>query len=276
MFTITDRPEENQTTASLFERAVKIAGLTMAPFDPSTVGAPDFTAPTAAEVSAAAYEAALDGKDPSTDKGVQKILTSHLLGTVIGGFHYRNQVALSRAKLAHYQSEAPTLLEELATRFEDATQTMRHALELVGHVSLQDQARNLYTLNDDQNEAVFAATMADRKTRPMLDALPFIVAATGDPFESRAKHKTLMYADATFEQFNEHRLDGESMRNNYGREHSVWDVLGAGVDVELATTKAELDARIHRIEHPEAPRDLNGEQARRDDARAMAQALGIN
>ena len=72
MFAITDLPDRNHTTATLFRSAVKRAGLTLEPFNPATVPAPEFTAATPKEIADAAYKAATAGKDPSTDKEVQR------------------------------------------------------------------------------------------------------------------------------------------------------------------------------------------------------------
>lgn len=278
MFKITDSIDQNTTTAALFKRAVKIASLDLEPFDPATVPAPAFTAATAAELSAAAYKAATAGKDPSTDKEVQRLLMSKMLGDQIGGLHYRNELARSRAELEHYKDQAPALLEELTAKFEDAVETMTAAIEIIGHMELTDGLRQLAHLSDRKAAAVATAHAANSRTGGMIDALPTIVAAaTGRPLVGGGKHALLTYIKPSLQQFNDHMLSGHSTMNNYGRKHNVWDLLNDGITVELATTAEEVQSRINRIERDaeDLRHDYRAEAAATAEARAQGKAMGI-
>jgi hypothetical protein len=276
-FKITDNVDQNHLTATLFKRAVKIAGLTLPAFDPATVNTPEFSPATAAQVADAAYTAASAGKDPSADKEVQRLLMSKLLGDTIGGMYHRNQVALSRAELEHYQDHAPALLEELRTRFEEAVQTMEEAIPVIGHMELEDALRQAGNMSPARGTAAAAAYSANARTRPLIDALPTIAAATGEPLESGPKYALLTYTTPSLHQFNENRLDGQSTMNTHGRAHNVWDILNDGVTVELATTTEEVQDRISRIERElsDYGRDHRAEAAQHAEARAQAKAMGF-
>ncbi|MET3718325.1 hypothetical protein [Arthrobacter sp. UYEF21] len=275
-FQITDNTDQNHMTATAFKRAVNIAGLTLPAFNPATVSTADFTPATATQVSEAAYKAATAGKDPSADKEVQRLLMSKLLGDQIGGMYHRNQVALSRAELEHYQAHAPALLEELRTMFDDAVETMTEQIPVLGATHLEDRLREIGNIPEKQAHAITAAYSANKKAASLIEALTTVAAAAnGETLAAGGRYGHLLYTKPTAAQFDHHSLSSHTTHNNYGRAHNVWDLLNNGVPVELATTAEEVKARVNAIEHPEAPRDYRAEEARRDVARAHAKALGI-
>jgi hypothetical protein len=276
-FTITENTDQNHMTAAAFKRAVKIAGLTMPDFDPATVPTADWTPASTEEIADAAFKVAAAGKDPAADKNVQALLTSRLLANTIGGLYHRNQVALSKAELEHYQEHAPALLEDLTTAFDDAVEAMTDAAQIIGHMDLEDGLRQSGNMRPERAQAVAHAHVANGRARNLIDALPVIAAATGETLDAGPHHGLLTYSKPSLHQFKQHNLNSQSTRNNYGRAHNVWDLLNDGVSPELATTAEELAARRRRIER-EAD-DLNidhrAEAAQHAEARAQAKAMGF-
>lgn len=269
MFRITDNPVTNKMTATVFKQAIKNTDLTLAPFDPATIPAPAFTPATAEQVSDAAHAAALAGKDPSTDKEVQRLLTSHQLGKTIGGFHHRNEVAVSRGELEYYQDNAPALLEELAAKFATAVETMREQIPIIGHASLADSMRELDTMRDNKATATVLAHTANTRAMRMVEALSTIVSAVdGRTLGLGHNNDLLAYVSCSAEEYNTHRLTGGSSRgNNHGRKHNVWDMLNDGLTIELATTPEEVQRRIKRID------DENNKRSRNHNLEAMMQSM---
>lgn len=278
-FNITENTDQNHMTAAAFKRAVKIAGLTLPEFDPATVPTADWTPASVEEIADAAFKVAATGKDPASDKNVQALLTSRLLANTIGGLYHRNQVALSKAELQHYEDHAPTLLEELTTAFDDAVETMEAAIPLIGHASLEDSLRETGNMRAEKAQAVTSAHVANSRTRHLVDALPVIAAAAnGAELMGGGGHYGLLkYCKPTHQQFIEHRLSSQSTRNGYDRPHNVWDLLSDGITVELATTADEVKARIRRIESDveELGHDRRAEAAQHAEARAQAKAMGF-
>lgn len=278
MFEITDHLDRNHTTAALFKNAVKRAGLNLEPFDPATVPAPAFTAATAAEIGDAAYKAATGGKDPSTDKEVQRLMMSKLLGDQIGGLHHRNEVAKSRAELEYYQAQAPALLEEVNTKLNDAVTTMTEAIPVIGHLDLADALRNLGALPDRKAAAVATAHAANSRTDGLIAAHRTIGEAAGNPLPGSVQWSRLAYTAPTLAQFNNSKLDARARHNNHGKEHNVWDLLNDGITVEFANTAEEFKARVERIERAvnEQGRNLKAEASQHSEAKAQARAFGFS
>lgn len=276
MFAITDNLDQNHTTAALFKNAVKRAGLNLEPFDPASVPAPEFTTATPKEIGDAVYKAATAGKDPSTDKEVQRLLMSKLLGDQIGGLHYRNELAKSRAELEHYQAQAPALLEELKAKLNDAVTTMKEAIPVIGHLELSDGLRSLGNMSDRKAAAVATAHAANSRTPGIIEAHRTISEAAGKPLPPNVKWGRLSYAAPTLAQFNNSRLDSRGSVNNHGRQHNVWDMLNDGITVELADGE-EFKARVERIEQAvsEQGRNLKAEASQQCEAKAQARAMGF-
>lgn len=277
-FKITDNTDQNHMTAAAFKRAVQIAGLTLPAFDPTTVPTADWTPATTEEIADAAFKVASAGKDPAADKTVQALLTSKLLANTIGGMYHRNQVALSRAELEHYQTHAPALLEELTTALEEAVHTMTEAIPLTGHMDLEDGLKQSGNMRAERAQAVANAYTSNRRTGQLIEALPVIAAATGEPLEAGPRYALLTWCKPSLHQFNEYNLNSQSLRNNHGRAHNVWDVLNDGITVELATTSEELRERINHIEWEadDYGRDHRAEEAQHSEARAQAKAMGFH
>lgn len=277
MFKISDNTEQNSTTIALFKRAIKLAGLDLPAFDPATVPAPSFTPATAADVADAAYKAATAGKDPSTDKEVQRLLMSKLLADQIGGLHYRHEIARSRAELEHYRAEAPALLEELEERFQDAVEAMTEQIPIIGHVSLDDSMREIGNMPDRKAAAVATAHAANSRTARLIEALPYLMAAANGGTTPGGKYALLSYIKPSLQQFNHHMLSGQSTMNNHRRKHNVWDLLNDGITVELATTSGEVQERISRLERDgeEMNHDRRAEAAQHAEAKAQAKAMGF-
>lgn len=278
-FQITDNIETNQTTAHLFKRAVKIAGLTLPAFEAAAVTQPAFTPPTKEEVAEAAYKIASAGKDPSADPGIQKMLMARVLAEQTGSLQYRHRVEVSKAELEYYQSNAPTLLQELATAFQEAVETMQEAIPVIGHVTLEDAIGQTGNMPPKHAQAVAGAFAANNQTQGMIEALPDIVgAATGRTLEHGPHRAVLTYAKPTYYQFMEHRLSSASITNTHNRRHNVWDVLNDGVTVELATSNEELQQRINALEAgaSHSNRDHRAEEAQHSEARAQAKAMGFS
>lgn len=276
-FKITDNPDHNRMEAMHFKRAVQIAGLDLPAFDPATVPTADWTPATVEEIAEAAFKVAATGGDPAADPNVQALLTSRLLANTIGGLYQRNQIALSRAELEHYQTHAPAVLEDLANRFQEAVDTMTEAIPVIGHVDLQYALLDIANMPDRKAAAVAAAHAANNRTARLIEALEWIVpAATGSPLRTSHRTALLAYTKPDHQQFKEHHLDGLSTRNNHGRAHNVWDLLNDGVTVELATTDAEVQDRIQALDASaqESRRNRQAEEAQRSEARAQAKAMG--
>lgn len=274
-FRITDNTDTNHLTATLFKRAVKIAGLDLPAFDPAAVATADFTPATALEVSDAAFKAAAAGRNPASDEEVRTLLLSKLLGDQIGGMYHRNQVALSKAELEHYKAAAPTLLEQLRTEFEEAVEAMQEQIPVLGATHLQDRLREVGNLPEKTAHAITTAYTANRKAAALIEALPTIAtAANGETLQAGGQWGHLLYTKPTHEQFERHYLSSHSTHNGYGRAHNVWDLLNDGVTVELATTPAEVKARIDAVENPDR-RDHRAEEAQHSEARAQAKAMGF-
>lgn len=276
MFTVTDNLDQNHTTAALFKNAVKRAGLNLEPFDPASVPAPEFTPATPKEIGDAVYKAATGGKDPSTDKEVQRLLMSKLLGDQIGGLHHRNELAKSRAELEHYQAQAPALLEELKAKLNDAVTTMKEAIPVIGHLELSDGLRSLGNMSDRKAAAVATAHAANSRTPGIIEAHRTISEAAGKPLPPNVKWGRLSYTAPTLAQFNNSRLDSRGTVNNHGRQHNVWDMLNDGITVELADGE-EFKARVERIEQAvsEQGRNLKAEASQQSEAKAQARAMGF-
>ncbi|MDR6623043.1 hypothetical protein [Sinomonas atrocyanea] len=179
MFKITEYPDQNKATASLFKRAATIAGLDLEPFDTAARTVPTWSPATAKDVADAAYKAAAAGKDPATDKDVQRLLLSKLLADQIGGLNHRHEVAVSQAELEHYQAQAPALLAQLRTEFASAVETMTEALQIIGHVNLSEYMRDLPQLRPGMAQTLVAAHTALAKSKALLDAHGIISAAAG-------------------------------------------------------------------------------------------------
>ncbi|WP_422757265.1 hypothetical protein [Paenarthrobacter sp. C1] len=278
-FKITDSIETNQTTAHLFKRAVKIAGLALPAFETAAVTQPAFRPPTKEEVAEAAYKLASAGKDPSADSDIQKMLLARVLAEQTGSLQYRHRVEVSKAELEYYQSNAPALLQELATAFQEAVETMQEAIPVIGHVTLEDAIGQTGNMPPKHAQAVAGAFAANSQTQGMIEALPYIVAvATGTPLEHNPAHAALAYTKPTYHQFDEHRLTSSTTHNNHNRKHNVWDMLNDGITVELATSQEELEQRTNHLERgaPNSRRDTRAEEAQHSEARAQAKAMGFS
>lgn len=279
MFKITDNPVTNKMVSSQFKQAIKIADLTLTPFDPTTIPAPAFTPATAEQVSDAAHAAALTGADPSADPEVQRLLTSHQLGKTIGGFYHRNEVAASRGELDYYRAQAPALLEELTAKFDAAVQTMREQIPIIGHASLADSMRELEYLRDNKATATVLAQAANARAMRIVEALSAIVEAVdGRPLGTGHNNDLLAYVNCSAEEYNEHRINGGSSKgNNHGRRHNVWDLLNDGLTLELATTPEEIQRRINRIDtdNKNHGRDFNSEAEAHDLARIQSKSFPV-
>lgn len=278
-FTISESTDQNHMTAAAFKRAAKVAGLTLPDFDPAAVPTADWTPASVEEIADAAFKVAAAGKDPAADKNVQALLTSRLLANTIGGLYHRNQIALSKAELTHYQEHAPALLEELTTEFENAVETMEAAIPLIGHASLEDSLRETGNMRAEKAQAVTNAYTANSRTRHLIEALPVIAAAAnGTELRGSGGHYGLLtYCKPSHQQFIEHRLSSQSTTNNHNRRHNTWDLLNDGITVELATTADEVKRRISRIENDveDLNHDYRAEAAQHSEARAQAQAMGF-
>lgn len=275
-FQITDNIDTNQTTASLFKRAVKIAGLEFEPYNASATGQLAFTPPSKEEVADAAYQIAVTGEDPSSDPVIQQMLMSRLLAEQTGGLQYRHRVSISRAELEHYQAQAPALLEELSAVFTEAVETMQEAIAVIGHMTLEAAIGQTGNMAPRSAKAVAAAFAANNQAQGIIEALPYIVAAaTGANVETAPGHTVLTYAKPSYGQFVEHRLN--SSHNNHSRAHNVWDMLNDQIPVELATTQEELQERANQLERAamNAKRDWRAEAAQHSEARAQAKAMGL-
>lgn len=278
MFQITENLSQNTTTIILFERAVKMTGQDLPKFDPSTVITPNITAATPEEIVDAVRDVVAAGKDPLTDKGVQKLMMSKLLVDQVGGFQHRNDVAISRSKLEQYKAHAPALLAQMESDFIKAVETMREQIPLIGHRDLKHALTEIDRVPERVAEGVTAAYRALSKTKTIIDALPYILAAAGAGVPSGGHHALLSYCKPTHDQFREHRLSSMSTTNNHGRPHNVWDLLNDGIDIELATTTEERQARIDRLEQgqQEASRDRRADAAQNTNAKAQARIFGIS
>lgn len=278
MFQITDNAAQNLTSISVFERGAKMAGLTLPEFDPSTIPTPDITAATPDQIAKAVRKVVVDGKDPLTDKGVQKLMMSKLLIDQVGGFHYRNETAITRGKLEHYRAHAPALLEQMEADFNAAVETMREQIPVIGHRNLKHAIAEIDRVPDRIAEGVTAAYRALSKATAITQALPYILPAAGVHIPGGGHNGLLVYCKPTHQQFIDHRLSSQSVANNHGREHNVWDLLNDGIAVELAMTNEEFKARVQRLElgKSEAGRDHRKEAAQHAEAKAQARIFGFS
>ena len=278
MFQITDDASRNLVTINLFERAVKIAGLDLPKFDPDTVPAPDITAATPEEISAAVHKVVAAGKDPLADKGVQQLMMRKLLVDQVGGFHYRTQLAISKAKMEHVKAHAPALLEQLSEEFTAAVGTMREQIPVIGHRDLKHALTEIDRVPDRLAAGITAAFRALSKATATIEALPYILEAVGVRLPSGGHNGLLTYCKPTHQQFVDHRLSSQSTQNNHGRPHNVWDLLNDGITVELATTNEEFQARLQRLEQGrlDAGRDYRKEASQHAEAKAQGRIFGFS
>lgn len=275
MFKITDNPDSNRMVAQQFKRAVKIAELTLTPFDPATVPAPTFTPATVEQVSDAAIAAAIAGKDPATDKGVLALLNSRLLGQVVGGFYHRNEVTRTRAELEYYKDQAPAIVEELTTKFNQAVTTMREQIPLIGHVSLKDSIGELDHMSDRKATAVTTAYAANAHVTKLVEAAGIITSAIA-AVSPGPRHTHLLYVKYSLAEYSTHKLDGHSALNNHARKHNVWDMINDGLTIELATTPQELQQRLHSLENDRNNSGRNHKAEAAAHSLAKSQAKSFN
>lgn len=273
-FKISNNIDDNKTTITLFKRAARIAGLDIPEFKSETINIPAFA--TAAEVADATLEVVKAGNDPAADTEVQRLLTSKLLGETTG-IQYRQQVMESKAHMEHLREAAGPMLEDMADRFADAVHTMNEQIPIIGRMDLDDGLRQMDHLPDRKAHAIVSAHRANTTTRTLTEALPVITEAANGGNLSGGKYGLLAYCKPSLAQFNEHMLSSSSTMNTHGRKHNVWDILNDGIEVELATTNTEFQARIRRIENEiqNLSRDFRAEEAQTDIARHQAKAMGI-
>lgn len=278
MFQITDDASRNNVTINLFDRAVKIAGLTLPKFDPSTVPAPDIIAATPDEISAAVHKAVAAGKDPLADKGVQQLMMRKLLVDQVGGFHYRNQLAITKAQMEHIKAHAPALLEQMDAEFTAAVGTMQEQIPVIGHRDLKHAVTEIDRVPERVAAGITTAFRALSKATATIEALPYILEAVGVRLPSGGHNGLLTYCKPTHQQFIDHRLSSQSTQNNHGRPHNVWDLLNDGITIELATTNEEFQARLQRLEQGRnaAGRDHRKEASQRGEAKEQARMLGFS
>ena len=278
MFQITEDASKNLVTINLFERATKKAGLNLPEFDPSTVPAPNVTAATPEEITAAVHKAVAAGKDPLADKSVQQLMMRKLLVDQVGGFHYRNQLAITKAKMEHIKAHAPALLQQLDEEFTEAVDTMREQIPVIGHRDLKHALTEIDRVRDHVAEGITAAFRALSKATTIVEALPYILEASGVRLASGGHYGLLTYCKPTHQQFIDHRLSFHSTQNNHGRTHNIWDLLNDGITVELATTAEEFKSRMQLLERGrnEAGRDLRAEADQHATAKRQARIFGLS
>lgn len=275
MFKITESPEQNRTEATMFRRAVDNAGLDLAPFDPEALPAPTWSPATAQQISEAAFAVASKGKDPSQDKTVRDLLISKLLGDTIGGLHWRHDLALTKAELEHYAAQAPALIEQAATIYQDAVDAMTDALDLIGPVDLTDALTN-GRLRPQQAEAAIRARTASTHAQAIATALPLLAEAAGQPLGTGPQWARLTWTQPSLSQFIEYKMDGRNdRRDQHGTPFTPWNLLCDGVPLTLATTPDEVRQRIARLERAEADSytDHNAVNAARELAAAQRTAF---
>ncbi|GAA1118176.1 hypothetical protein [Citricoccus alkalitolerans] len=242
MLQIIENADTNNVTARMFELAVKDAGLTMEPFDPSTVPAPNYTPATAKDVADAAYNVAQTGKDPSKDKRVMELLQSKLLADTIGGMYQRHTLDVSKAKVGHINKHAPQVLEQAVEVFEQAVETMTEALQITGPVVFEHQLAETGTMPAVKADAVmraYSASMRAETIRKNFDAIRKAVHGGVSPNQS---HQVFTWAAPTPEQYAAHQLGNH--QNDNGRKQNVWDAIKYGVTVALAITPEDYNQRV--------------------------------
>lgn len=278
MFTITDNADTNRTTAHIFKRKAQQAELELQPFDPETVSLADWTPASAADVREAAFNAAAAGKDPATDKTTQRLAISRLIGEQTGGLRATNDIKATRAELEHYANQAPALLKQLTSNFNEDVATIRDNLPTLAGAHPADLMSDLANMKPTKAESVLATYRANDRIARTVDSVSIIAAAAnGRPLETSGPQGLIRWIDYSAAEYEQHMLNALGTVNNHNRKHNAYDAINDGLTLDLATTPEEVHRRMERFkrQRDNTGHDLKAEHAAHDLAAHQAKAMGI-
>lgn len=257
---ITNEARTNRATLSLFTNALNRNGVTIPPLPAPAYEVP--TLATRADVAAAALAAIEAGKDPATDKEVQRAVTSHAIAE--SGITKLIDLERSKAEIRHAMEQAPAIIEQLARQFTAAVEAMREAAPTIGHVDLS--AGLHFTPGSGTTRVVAMAQAAEALNTATIiaDTWGIFLDATGDGIGQAGQYGRLLYCKPTWQQYMTHRLNANTPTNDYGRAHNIWDMLNNGITVELATTATEYQQRVEHLEDGQAEAERLAERQERD------------
>lgn len=198
---------------------------------PAAVAA--LAAPSVDDIAAAVVDCLTAGRDPLDDEHVRRLTTAATLagpsGNALTGGVAR---AGERRVVAALTAEVDTMLATLGAAVAEAGTTLTAAWRILGDLELTDSTAVL-KMGPDASRAWTDALDAQKRIRTLDGGWYGLAEATR--FASTTDAPTLRLADLSLEQF-----------EKLGRKAEPWDIVRAGVAIELAdrTTIRERVARL--------------------------------
>lgn len=259
---ITDDARQNRASIAPYRMALQRLGLAL-PATPE----PEYSLPTFAtktDVTTAALEAIRAGKDPTTDKNVQKLITGWQIGQA--GLADASDLDQSKNELRHAQDHAQQIIPELTERFTLAVETMREAMPTIGHVDLSQGMTFTPGMGAGKAVVMAQAAEANHTATTITQSWRTILDAAGDrTMNPKDGRLALMWAHPSLEQWNNHQLSAGMRTNKYGRATNVWDALHDDITVELVTSVTEWEERVEELEQAQMRAEAEAERRRQDE-----------
>lgn len=205
--------------------------------------------PTRQEVALAAMQVIENGKDPASDKEVQRLVTGWQLSQA--GIQDAAELEASKANLRAVREHANSLIPKLNDRFNNAITVLREALPKLGNIDLSEGATIRQGTPPILAAEILAAAGALQEADSIRRSWRLILEIAGEPTTNNDKgHGTrLLWCKPTLEQWNTNRLDSRHTTDQHGKNHSLWTLIQNGVTIELATTTAEWRERLDNLTH---------------------------
>ncbi|MGR6091393.1 hypothetical protein ACU4IU_12590 [Brevibacterium sp. CSND-B09] len=231
-------PNGLDSAISSAEEAIKQAKLNIPAFEPGNY----FEHPGTPDVRELALREVRAGRDPLDCDEARRALDRRWLDQNFNHYEAAKQARLFD-KRDHYLNHYDAMVDELLERFDTAVDTLHDVYKVLGNKDIKDVAPM-----PEHLVPIARAKEADHNAHAAIRSLAMIRGSL-KPSSGGTKWECYSYMKPTLDQVVEHRLHRDP-----NLIPGVWDAIRFGIEVELATTRAEESKRHKAVEAEEARR----------------------
>ncbi|WP_411733480.1 hypothetical protein [Paeniglutamicibacter sp.] len=236
--------DHNNQFANQAEGAIKRMGLEgYTPYKVKPLNLPERI--ESAEVAEIINASIAEGNDPAADPEVQHVIARRGIMEYTGWIRTQQENDESVLRVQMVKKQAPALIEEMKAKFEAATDELREAYKVLGAERLWDEKAS-WPPHDPKWPTRVKARAAIYTTDTIISNWSYLMQTIYGQIGINAGVR--VFAIPTAANYEIHRNELASGKRSDWSTTGVYDMLIMGVEVDLATTYAEVHERVQTLD----------------------------